>query len=169
MSEEFNTAHRIEIDFPKTVQLPHDWEYKLNLLVDEVCEHYEKRNPGRVMWPAGHGSKVNWSRMDAAFLGRTPAPDAPIGGEPTYDDDVYEISVSERERYAGEPDLKWVPKFKHVLIIQRIPLTKQRFFNPMFAWFDFWVGAFWDKKQRRLYIFPIPMVGFYLQFKQSIP
>lgn len=166
---EGNTVRRVEIDFPKSVPLPKDWEYKLNLLVDEVCEKYERENPQRVMWPAGHGSKPTWSQADCIFLGKPVDQSAPEKGEPSFDDDTYEVSVSERERYEGEPDPKWVPKFKHVLVIQKIPLTKQRFFNPMFAWFDFWVGAFWDKSKCRLYIFPIPMVGFYLQFKQPVP
>lgn len=29
----------------------------------------------------------------------------------------------------------------------------------MFAWYDFWVGLFWDAKKHALYIFPVPMFG----------
>jgi hypothetical protein len=36
--------------------------------------------------------------------------------------------------------------------------------KPLFAWYDLWVGAYWDRKGRRLYILPIPMVGVVIQF-----
>lgn len=34
-----------------------------------------------------------------------------------------------------------------------------------FAWFDFWVGAFYDRPKRRLYILPLPMVGILIQWE----
>lgn len=37
--------------------------------------------------------------------------------------------------------------------------------RPVFAWYDLWIGAFWDAKKRRLYILPLPCVGFYLEFQ----
>lgn len=36
--------------------------------------------------------------------------------------------------------------------------------KPLFAWYDLWVGAFWDRKQRKLYILPLPMVGVVITF-----
>lgn len=36
--------------------------------------------------------------------------------------------------------------------------------RPIIAWYDFWVGAFWDGNKRRLYILPIPCVGIVIHF-----
>lgn len=35
--------------------------------------------------------------------------------------------------------------------------------RPIFAWYDLWIGAFYDRAKRRLYIFPIPCFGFYIE------
>ena len=32
------------------------------------------------------------------------------------------------------------------------------------AWYDFWVGVFYDKKKRWLYIFPVPCIGIVIKF-----
>jgi len=37
--------------------------------------------------------------------------------------------------------------------------------KPIFAWYDMWVGLFWDRNKKWLYIFPIPMFGLVLKFK----
>lgn len=35
--------------------------------------------------------------------------------------------------------------------------------KPLFAWYDFWVGVYFDRTKRRLYVLPLPCVGFYVQ------
>jgi len=36
----------------------------------------------------------------------------------------------------------------------------------IFAWFDFWVGVYYDRNKSWLYVLPIPMVGFILKLPQ---
>ena len=35
--------------------------------------------------------------------------------------------------------------------------------KPFFAWYDMWIGAYWDRGKRRLYVCPVPFFGVYLQ------
>ena len=37
------------------------------------------------------------------------------------------------------------------------------------AWYDLWIGAFWDGQKRRLYLLPIPCCGIVIQFVTSDP
>lgn len=34
----------------------------------------------------------------------------------------------------------------------------------IFAWYDFWVGLYWDRCSHTLYFMPIPMVGICIRF-----
>lgn len=38
--------------------------------------------------------------------------------------------------------------------------------KPIFAWYDFWVGLFWDGKKKILYVFPVPMLGIKISFHE---
>lgn len=37
----------------------------------------------------------------------------------------------------------------------------------LFAWYDIWVGLFWDKKKKWLYFFPIPCLGIIFKFRRK--
>lgn len=39
--------------------------------------------------------------------------------------------------------------------------------RPIFAWYDLWVGAYWDSAKRRLFILPIPMIGVVIEFQKD--
>lgn len=36
----------------------------------------------------------------------------------------------------------------------------------LFAWYDAWVGLYWDRKARRLYFLPLPFVGLVFEFRR---
>ncbi len=50
---------KLEVSFPCFVDVPEDVIRRIDALVGEVCELYEKQNPTRIMWPAGRGFKIN--------------------------------------------------------------------------------------------------------------
>ena len=91
---------KIEIDFALPVELIEADKRALDRLVADIC----KRNcpEGWFLWPAGIGSKPNLSQADALFLGKTPDPNAPESGEPTWDDSVFHIDCEARELSSGE-------------------------------------------------------------------
>lgn len=53
---------------------------------------------------------------------------------------------------------KWNPELG---AYEYVPIPRVSF---LFAWYDLWVGAYWDRKQRKLYILPVPCLGIVIQF-----
>ena len=37
-------------------------------------------------------------------------------------------------------------------------------FKVLFAWYDMWIGCYWDRQNRRLYVLPVPCLGIVIQF-----
>lgn len=44
------------------------------------------------------------------------------------------------------------------------PIYRRWRFRFVFAWYDIWIGAFWDRQKRKLYILPLPCIGVVLNF-----
>ncbi len=36
-------------------------------------------------------------------------------------------------------------------------------FGLVFAWYDFWIGAYYDREKRVLYLLPLPCIGFWVK------
>lgn len=41
--------------------------------------------------------------------------------------------------------------------------------KPIFAWYDLWIGLFWDRHKATLYVFPVPCFGFRIIFQEGNP
>ncbi len=39
--------------------------------------------------------------------------------------------------------------------------------KPFVAWYDVWVGAYYDAARRRLYVLPMPCIGVVIDFGSS--
>jgi len=39
--------------------------------------------------------------------------------------------------------------------------------KPIFAWYDLWIGFYWNREKRRLYILPLPCMGIVIQFQEK--
>jgi hypothetical protein len=77
----------------------------------------------------------------------------------------YTSDVKQAGRFSGREAAAWMEHCgrEKGLEIRDIPRARLSI-KPMFAWYDLWIGAFWDRQKRRLYIFPIPMFGVVIQF-----
>lgn len=58
------------------------------------------------------------------------------------------------------------PQLPQADVIRSVRVPKIGF-ALLFAWYDMWVGFFWDKKKKWLYVFPVPMFGFILKFGRT--
>ena len=88
----------IEITFPVRVNITSAEQKLLNRIVRSICLRYERLNPEKVLWACGSGSMPIIEKGD-------------ISG---FDDSVYSIICSTRERYESEkgypdPDRKRGP------------------------------------------------------------
>jgi len=92
----------IEIQFAIPVFIPPGAVRELHDLVSAIVKLKTNQLKEYVHWVSGYGSKPCWSRMDAAFLGVEADADAPMGGEPIFDDSVFHIETCCRKKHESE-------------------------------------------------------------------
>jgi hypothetical protein len=39
--------------------------------------------------------------------------------------------------------------------------------KPIIAWYDLWIGFYWNREKRRLYVLPLPCIGVVIQFQEK--
>ena len=96
--QEVVKLRRIEICFPVSVEITAEEQRQLHEILGKICLRYEADHPDRVMWIFGIGHKPHFNRRDCGLLGLPFDPEGPSEGEPTFDDDVLQFSISEREK-----------------------------------------------------------------------
>ena len=57
------------------------------------------------------------------------------------------------------------PVIYAILMVLHLLLYKFERTAWIFAWYDLWVGLFWDSKKRWLYLFPLPSIGLVIKFR----
>jgi hypothetical protein len=93
---------RIEVEFALPVYVPTAALRELDGLLSSIIRLRRNQPVGGVHWISGYGAKPSWSQVDARLLGKTPASDAPLRGEPTWDENVYYIETTARPLHPKE-------------------------------------------------------------------
>jgi len=93
---------RIEVEFAIPVYVPLGFQRELDGLLSALTRLKVNQPKDGVHWVAGVGAKMDWSQRDARLLGKVPADDAPLSGEPTFDDSVLSFETCAREAYPKE-------------------------------------------------------------------
>lgn len=81
----------IEVYFPVGVNIPDSIFQAIVEDVGAICDEYKRHHPGRVMWPAGMGSKITYIPMTRE--------EELAGKHMEFDSSVLSIECCEREDY----------------------------------------------------------------------
>lgn len=95
--EDASQISRIEIDFGLSVYLTQAQQRKLVDLIEEITKQPWNAPEEGVHWLSGSGSKPRFSQVDALFLGKEVDPNAPISGEPEFDNEILVFETHARE------------------------------------------------------------------------
>lgn len=80
-------------------------------------------------------------------------------------EDVEQISLSIQQRAADKLNRGEKPYIASKVYVDYLNTIIMKRVKLLFAWYDLWIGFFWDSKKQWLYFFPIPMFGIIIKFK----
>ena len=83
---------RIEIEFAVPVELSEEQSERLHVLISDIVRDHQPE--GMTHWLFGSGVKPNFSQADSVFLGKPIDPNAPLTGEPTWDEDTLQFETA---------------------------------------------------------------------------
>lgn len=92
-----NLTTRIEVSFAIPVHITGEQQRAIDDVIQQICKQLYNTPKDGVHWSAESGGKPNWSKADAAFLGKEPSANAPDSGEPSFDMSVLGARLRERQ------------------------------------------------------------------------
>ena len=95
-------CEQIEIAFALPCYITQEQQHALWKIAREIVESPVNQASGFVHWLSTTGCKTNWSKVDAALLGKKADANAPDAGEPTYDESIFVLESSFRAAHEGE-------------------------------------------------------------------
>jgi len=98
-----NLVQKVEFVFDIPCHLSDEHYMMLRKVMNAIVDAPYNQLKEGVHWASTEGSKPTFSKNDSRILGMPRDPDAPLFGEPTFDDTILQFASTSRE-FVNEPE-----------------------------------------------------------------